>query len=107
MIFGNALPYILLMTLLGILFGMWKGRAFVGALLGLFLGPVGLLILAFIPPAKRVAPGTGSTGADPFGGAGFGAAARCPKCNNPVNRGDKVCPNCGNLLIDVRYRVEE
>ncbi len=115
MLFGTSLPYILLMALLGLVLGMWKGRAAVGALLGLVLGPVGLLILAFVPPARRVSPGAGSAGdspfsgqgAGPFGHGGFGTPVSCPKCKNPVSRGDKVCPHCGNLLINVHYRVEE
>lgn len=45
-----------------------------GALAAIFLGLVGLAILASI----------------------FGP--KCPRCGRPVNRGVNVCPNCGAIL---------
>ena len=46
----------------------------IGALAAIFLGLVGVAILASI----------------------FGP--KCPKCGRGVNRGVRVCPNCGAIL---------
>jgi predicted amidophosphoribosyltransferase len=46
----------------------------IGGIAAIFFGLVGLAVLASI----------------------FGP--KCPKCGKPVNRGVKVCPNCGAIL---------
>jgi rubrerythrin len=51
-----------------------KDEDVIGALAAIFLGLVGLAILASI----------------------FGP--RCPKCGRPVQRGIRVCPHCGAIL---------
>jgi len=51
-----------------------KDEDVIGALAAIFLGLVGLAILASI----------------------FGP--KCPKCGRPVQRGARVCPHCGAIL---------
>ena len=41
----------------GYLVGKYKGKGVWGALLGLFLGPIGIIITAFLPANKIVSDG--------------------------------------------------
>lgn len=74
--------------------GKPKHRA--GAVYGIFLGWLGVLILALLPasPAMRTAP--------------TGLYRECPHCKEDMRRDARVCPHCRNesepwLLEDGRW----
>ena len=73
----------ILFAIIGHSIGKPKGRAVDGLLLGLILGPIGLLIIALM----------GSNG------------SKCPHCGGMSNKGATVCCHCGRDLYAVKRRV--
>ncbi len=100
---------------LGFILGYFKGMPRVGFLLGLFLGPIGWGIAYLLPsqPRRNLFEATSFRrpgASDNFGHQGQPGQVRpsgpiCPRCGKPVSKGDKACPGCGNVLIQVRYHV--
>jgi hypothetical protein len=64
----------------GIIAGMWKGRAAEEFFLGLLLGPIGLLIGAFLP---KVEP-----------------TQICPECRAKIPADARRCMHCRTVLVD-------
>ena len=67
------------------LIGKWKGRPFLGLLLGLGLPVVGILVILVTParPAPH-RPGSGRPG----------YADRCPWCRERIPADQKICSHC-------------
>jgi hypothetical protein len=59
----------------GLLIGAQRGRAAFGAIMGLFLGPIGCLITA-----------------------AMGSTYRCPRCKGTIQKGAQLCPHCRSVL---------
>jgi hypothetical protein len=97
----ESLWWVLISGAIGYFCGWGKGRAGVGLLLGLLLGPFGCLAIMLLPsvPRRRAA---GNGGPVPE----FGGGPTCPRCQRPVPRSARACPHCGNVLMRIRYAVE-
>ena len=105
----ESLWLVLVSGAIGYFCGWGKGRAGVGLILGLLLGPLGCLAIMLFPPAAPKPRGAGAAFGGPFSGASaerptLGPA--CPRCQKPVTRGVRACPHCGNILMPIRYAVE-
>ena len=97
----ESLGLILASGAIGYFCGWGKGRAGVGLLLGLALGPLGCLAIMLFPRASRQPmPG------QPVGPESAYGERACPRCRKAVARADRVCPRCGNILMPIRYAVE-
>jgi hypothetical protein len=76
---SDAIPFLLfcaLGALVGAAIGSSKGRAFAGAAWGIFLGPIGWLIIALAPDTRL----------------------KCPECGGAIVKGARKCKNCGSDL---------
>ena len=69
--------------ILGAALGSQKGRAGLGVALGIFLGWIGVGIIAVISPTLEARRATALS-------QGFA----CPFCQEPVRQGATVCPHC-------------
>lgn len=65
--------------------GNERNRAGLGITLGIFLGWLGVLIMAFVSPTPE---------AQRQQLLDSGRAFRCPFCREPVRTGATVCPHC-------------
>lgn len=101
---------------IGFIIGYFKGMPRVGFLLGFFLGPIGWGIAYLLPSQRqrilfRTSPfDPRSRPAQPDQSAHVDDEAKalgtaCPRCGKTVSKSDQVCPDCGNVLIKVRYKV--
>lgn len=72
----------LVCALLGLLIGQPKGKGGLGFLLGLFLGVIGLIIIAVAKPAEAAPQGTATD------------RIPCPHCAEAVLPAANVCPHC-------------
>ena len=70
-------------ALIGYSIGKPKGRSVDGILLGLFLGPIGVLIIAVLRPLGK----------------------KCPYCGGILNKGATVCCHCGRDTVVIKRRV--
>jgi hypothetical protein len=73
---GTLLWGMLLSALAGAVIGKFRGRAFVGGLVGLLLGPVGWLLILLGPDHR----------------------AKCPECRGVIDPRAKRCPHCREPL---------
>jgi hypothetical protein len=71
-----VLIWAVLSALVGAAIGNSKGRAAAGAAWGLFLGPLGWLVMAMVPDVR----------------------VKCPDCGGEVVPGARKCKNCGSML---------
>ncbi len=71
---------------LGAWFGSMRGRRGLGAALGLCLGPIGLILIAVLPPDQSRLDDEAIAGGD---------ARRCPHCAEVVKKDALVCKHCG------------
>ena len=75
-------------AVLGAHIGRRKGVAGLGFLLGLLLGPIGLLIIAVMPPGPP--PPAGNSPPPPAG------RTSCPSCGAALTLHDAICWRCHN-----------
>jgi hypothetical protein len=77
----------LIFVVAGALFGSRKGRPLLGTLLGLFLGPVGVVIIYLVPPTDvtRVR-------------RPLGLITGCPWCGEPIRSDSRICAHCFQRL---------
>jgi hypothetical protein len=107
-ILHESIWWLLATGALGLYLGHVKGMARWGLLLGLIFGPIGWAIMLFLPAQTRVrAQGGFRAGPVPQGSDRAGNGPTCPRCGKGVDRGNKACPHCGNVLMPIRYRVIE
>ena len=71
------LSWVAVGALVGAAIGQSNGRAAAGAAWGVFLGPVGRLVMAIVPDVR----------------------AKCPDCGGEVVPGARKCKNCGSMLL--------
>lgn len=69
--------------------GSRKGKAGTGLVLGLFLGPAGLLMALFLRPDKKQLEKEDIA---------LGEAKRCPACCELVQPGASICRYCGHAF---------
>jgi len=81
--------------IIGYFIGRLKGLGKPGFFLGLLFGPIGWGIVIMLPNVKA-AQREASAGQDPV----------CTRCGKPVDRKEKACPYCGNVLVPIKYRVD-
>jgi hypothetical protein len=72
----TLLIWCVLGALVGAAIGNSKGRAAAGAAWGIFLGPIGWLIIAIAPDTRL----------------------KCPECGGVIVKGARKCKNCGSDL---------
>ncbi len=107
MFFRESIWWLVGTGIIGLLLGYAKGMPRLGFLLGAFLGPIGWGIVVMLPSQRKQGP----SGPQPFGqgeysGAGTSGSS-CPRCGRPVSRNDKACSGCGNVLMQVKYKVHD
>ncbi len=89
-----AFLWLILGAAVGAHIGSSRGHELAGCGLGLLLGPIGWLAIAFTPPAKSHAcPHCGGLTRPPY--------VVCPHCNRDRDLVYYVCPTCG---ISVPHR---
>lgn len=93
--------WILISGAVGYFCGWGKGRAGLGLILGVLLGPLGCLAIMLLPPAPRGVPEAAGRG-----NASPGDGSACPRCGHPASRRARACAHCGNVLMPIRYAVE-
>ena len=81
-----VLAILLVCAVLSMIIGATKGRSGAGLLLGLFLGPIGLIIIAVLPPNETAL-------------VRDGALKLCPYCAEAVKLSASVCKHCGKELF--------
>jgi hypothetical protein len=71
-----VLVWVALGALVGAAIGKSKGRALAGAAWGIFLGPIGWIVMAIVPDVR----------------------IKCPFCGGEIVAGAIKCKNCGSDL---------
>lgn len=133
--FPRTVVFMLFCAGIGYFLGRTRGMGLQGLFFGLAFGPLGWALIMLWPrswvqgpvprqsfepggPADHPASGTsgrpGPSGASRAEGRGSDAASgnrsgepSCPRCSRPVGREAGSCPHCGNVLVPIRYAVED
>ncbi len=118
--FPRTVVFMLFCAGIGYFLGRTRGMGLQGLLFGLGFGPLGWALILLWPrswvqgPVPRQSSGSEGPADRPAAGtswrAGSGEWSRgpaCPRCNHPVERDAGSCPHCGNVLVPIRYAVED
>jgi hypothetical protein len=108
----------------GYLLGRSRGMGLQGFFFGLAFGPLGWALVMLWPTSWIMGP-LPREGAGPSSGPGAafrpGSPRRdaghaspqgrrrsgCPRCGRPAEPGAAACGHCGNVLVPIRYAVED
>jgi len=98
-LFIVAILWLLVIPIIGALIGRPKGRGVLGFVLGLLLGPIGLIIVALVGPTEaqkkidaRLAAHASFGGSSTHSNSGDGRS-KCKKCGQLL--GGSICKSCG------------
>lgn len=123
--FPRTVAFMLFCAGIGYFLGRTRGMGLQGLLFGLAFGPLGWALILLWPRSWVQGPvprkGVGSGGPADFPASGTpghpGAAGdadgdgprgpSCPRCRRSVEREAGSCPHCGNVLVPIRYAVED
>jgi hypothetical protein len=130
--FPRTVVFMLFCAGIGYFLGRTRGMGLQGLFFGLGFGPLGWALILLWPrswvqgpvprqgygagasadhpasgtPGRPGSPGADSRRSDPASGDRRGEPS-CPRCHRPVGREAGSCPHCGNVLVPIRYAVED